>query len=288
MKNTIIGVDIGGSHITACMVNVRDMQVLQHTYVRNHIDPSQSQDNIIQAWAKIIKDCNDLYHEKVDHIGIAMPGPFDYEQGISYIQGLHKYESLYGQNVKVLLANALHILPGDIRMMNDASAFLAGEANAGAGKDCHNLVGLTLGTGLGSAIHQDEKFEDGELWALPFRESRAEEYLSSRWFVATHRNRTNETVKGVKELAEKAAHDEAIMQLFKDFGATLGEVLVTRFHHHFPERIVVGGNIAHAWNLFVDESRQWLHKNGHSCELVKATLGEKAALIGAACLWLHH
>ncbi len=32
----------------------------------------------------------------VGYIGIAMPGPFDYEQGISQITGLHKFESSTG------------------------------------------------------------------------------------------------------------------------------------------------------------------------------------------------
>ena len=286
MKDAVIGIDIGGSHITACVVNIHDKQVLQHTYVRDHIDPSQSPENIIEAWAKIISDCGNKHQEKMEHIGIAMPGPFDYEKGISYIQGLHKYESLYGLNVKALLAEALHISTEHIRMMNDASAFLAGEANAGAGKNCNHLVGLTLGTGLGSSIYDGEKFEDCELWRFPFRESRAEEYVLSRWFVSTHRNRTKETVTGVKELAVKAETDEKVMEMFKAFGATLGEVLVSRFHQSFPEKIVIGGNIANAWDLFINESRQWLQKHGHNCTLVKATLGEQAALIGAACLWL--
>ncbi|HRP57404.1 hypothetical protein, partial [Agriterribacter sp.] len=65
-------------------------------------------------------------------MGIAMPGPFDYEKGISYITGLHKYEYLYGLNVKELLAAELNIPLGNIRMMNDAAAYLAGELKAGA------------------------------------------------------------------------------------------------------------------------------------------------------------
>ena len=37
--------------------------------------------------------------ENVKGIGFAMPGPFDYVKGICYIQGVAKYENLYGINV---------------------------------------------------------------------------------------------------------------------------------------------------------------------------------------------
>ena len=86
-----------------------------------------------------------------------MPGPFDYEEGVSLITGLHKFESLYGLNVKELLAASLHIVPGMIQMNNDAICYLAGERKAGAVKDGSYVAGLTLGTGLGSAIYRNER-----------------------------------------------------------------------------------------------------------------------------------
>ena len=39
--------------------------------------------------------------EKLNGIGIAMPGPFDYEKGISLMR--HKFEPLYAQDVKSFL-----------------------------------------------------------------------------------------------------------------------------------------------------------------------------------------
>ena len=68
-------------------------------------------------------------------IGIAMPGPFDYENGICYIKGLDKYESLFNLNVKEMLAQQLNIERSDIYMMNDASCFLKGEVFGGVAKE---------------------------------------------------------------------------------------------------------------------------------------------------------
>ena len=90
---------------------------------------------------------------------------------------------------------------------------------------------------------------------------------------------------GVKELAAIAGNDAIAMKLFEEFGYTLGEVLKDRFPGHFPERIVVGGNIAKAWHLFKSYCEEALRRHTLSCMLAPAQLGENAALIGAAYLW---
>lgn len=285
MDNLIIGVDIGGTHITACMVNTDTGQIIEGACVRGEIDPLQNKAHVICSWAKTIAACAKQHGSSIDCVGIAMPGPFDYEKGISRITGLHKYECLYGLNVKELLSAELGITSGSIRMMNDATAYLAGELKTGAGKGCDHIVGITLGTGLGSAMHEHGIFQEGDLWCFPFRQSRAEEFLSSRWFVTEYAKRKKENVTGVKELASIAHEDAIAGKLFEEFGYTLGEVLKDRFSGHFPERIVIGGNIAKAWDLFKPFCEEVLRQHAPACKLKPAQLGENAALIGAAYLW---
>src|SRR5690606_4374061 len=117
------------------------------------------------------------------HIGIAMPGPYDYENGISLISEQGKMKSLYGLSVKNLLADALRIPPAQIQFTNDAESFLKGEVFAGVGKGFSNTLGLTLGTGLGSAIHVEDVVKDAKLWTAPFRDGIAEDYLGTDWFI---------------------------------------------------------------------------------------------------------
>lgn len=284
-KKTVLGVDIGGTHITACAVNINTATIAENSTIRADIDPLQHKEHVIQSWAKAIAECAARLNESPQQIGIAMPGPFDYEKGISLITGLHKYECLYGLNVKELLAGALQIPAANIRMMNDATAFLAGETKAWAGTDCRHLVGITLGTGLGSAMYENGCFEDGDLWNFPFRDSRAEEYLCSRWFTSIYGQRTAKKISGARELALLAQSDDGAVEIFTEFGYTLAEVLIKRFSTHFPERIVIGGNIAKAWDLFHPYCSAHLLQSGFDCEIVPARLGEDAALIGAASLW---
>lgn len=285
IKNPVVGVDIGGTHITACIVDIDKAMIVEGTNVRASIDPLQDKDHVIRSWTDVIAACATQFSIAPRHIGIAMPGPFDYEEGISLITGLHKYECLYGLNVKELLGNALQLPVTNIRMMNDATAFLAGETKAWAGKGCRHVVGITLGTGLGSAIYINGFFEDGDLWSFPFRDSRAEEYLCSRWFTGTYGKRATKTISGARELAALAQHDALAHGIFTEFGHTLAEVLIKRFSTRFPERIVIGGNIARAWELFHPHCAAHLLQSGFDCELVPARLGEDAALIGAAFLW---
>ncbi|HRP57405.1 hypothetical protein [Agriterribacter sp.] len=50
MNNLITGVDIGGTHITACMVDTCAGQTIEGTCVRGAIDPLQSMEHVIRSW----------------------------------------------------------------------------------------------------------------------------------------------------------------------------------------------------------------------------------------------
>src|SRR6187397_1253508 len=141
--NMVLGVDIGGSHITAGLIDMETRTLRTDSIKRRKVNSADTAENIIAAWASLIKE---ITGSSGVRIGIAMPGPFDYELGVSYIKGLEKYESLYGKNVKDLLAAALDIPAKHIRLKNDAGCFLQGETFAGSAKGYNSAIGLTIGT----------------------------------------------------------------------------------------------------------------------------------------------
>jgi len=281
----VLGIDIGGSHISACMVELNTASFLRETEVHAKVDPSGEAAALISAWAAAIKESFEKAGEPVGYIGIAMPGPFDYEKGISLISGLHKFESLYGLNVKELLAEALKISPDNIRFINDASAFLLGEVKGGAGKGFANAAGVTLGTGLGSAGYFRHVLRDGDLWCTPFKASRAEDYLCSRWVVQEYKKLSGKSISGVKDLMHDDHRDEHAKQVFDVFGRHLGEVLLMKYPPGVQDVVVIGGNIAKAWDCFVPVAQQYFQSQGATMNLQPALLGEDAAIMGAACLW---
>jgi glucokinase len=284
MNEKVIGVDIGGSHISAAVVDLLHRSIVEDSLVRKHINSKESAEQILNSWAEVIEQLFSKYPFISKKIGIAMPGPFDYEKGICLIKGVDKYESLFNVNVKNSLAQRLKLAEESIVFMNDARCFLEGERFGGAAAGCDNVLGITLGTGLGSArFHSGQTFE-GDLYFAPFKDGVAEDYISSRWFLKKYKEITGRVAKNVKELSEKISQEPEIKILFDEFGRNLGEVLFSYAQKFSYETLVIGGNIANAWELFFAETKTILDKLP-AVTIKKAALGEDSALIGAASLW---
>lgn len=271
----ILGADIGGSHITAAVVDVAGRVLLQDTYIREHLDTNGSVGQIIDIWTAVIQKSIALSGKQITKIGLALPGPFDYEQGISYIKDQGKYDNLYDINVKDKLAEALDISPKDIFFDNDAACFLRGEIFSGNAEDGVNLLGLTLGTGLGSVVSVNGKVSDAELWSSSLRDGIAEDYLSTRWFVKKYYDLTGRSVKDVRQICEIAT-DENLKTIFFDFGNNLKDFLQVQINKFAPQQIIIGGNITKASAHFMPIIQTL------TVPIKIASLGEDSALMGAA------
>ena len=286
MKDPVVlGVDIGGSHLTAALVNGNTKEFVAGSNTRIRVNSSGRAAEILNTWSSVINDIFKKYSVTQRRIGIAMPGPFDYENGISLIKGLDKYESLYKLNVKELLAQQVHILPSGIRMMNDAACFLRGEVYHGAAQGYDHVIGITLGTGTGTAIHHQGVTEDANLGPSHFMDSIADEYFSTRWFVKQYAERSGNTVKDVKALSELYAAEGNVKEIFSEFAKNLTIFLEEFVRKEKPEIIVMGGNIAQCSDLFLVDLERELKSAGVTIPIVKAQLGEDAAILGAASLF---
>ncbi|MEO6637791.1 MAG: hypothetical protein ABIN25_05920, partial [Ginsengibacter sp.] len=91
----VTGVDIGGSHITAGIVDLKSRRLAKDSLIRRHVNSKGSAEEILDAWAKVIGQLFSSYPFIQKKVGIAMPGPFDYKKGISLVQGVDKFESLF-------------------------------------------------------------------------------------------------------------------------------------------------------------------------------------------------
>ncbi len=283
--NKVIGVDIGGSHITAGLVNLATHSLEEKNIVRKKVDSRGEKGEILDTWTACIRKVLEKSGE-AHRIGIAMPGPFDYEGGISWIIDQEKFKTLYGVNVKLLLAKSLGISEELIRFENDAACFLQGEVCCGAGVGVNKAIGLTLGTGLGSSCYSGGFAKDAALWSSPFRGQILEDFVSTRWFIKTYKEITGKSIHGVKELAEDDENREVVREIFHQFGQNLGGFLEKFIEKEQPEIIILGGNISRAAPLFLPFLQQKLDKKGISVPIKISQLGEKAALMGAAHRWI--
>ena len=283
---TVLGADIGGSHITAALVDLETKSVLPETQVRAHVNAQGTVQEVLDTWVAVLEKAMGNRSAAETKLAISMPGPFDYEQGICLFQNQNKYDCLYGLNVKELLASKLGCATDNIKLVNDAGCFLRGEVFGGAARDAASAIGLTLGTGLGSATLQNGIAGDADLWRAPFRDGIAEDYLSTRAVVQTYERLSGKKVTGVKELAALCPHDADAREAFQEFAENLARFLAPYLRELVPEVVVIGGNIANAWDLFVPATVRMLASRGFFVPLKKAVLAEEAALIGAASYWL--
>lgn len=287
MSNLVLGADIGGTHITAALVDLKERIILKETQVRQHVNAHGTADEIINAWVQVMeKTFNFMPSSR--KIGIAMPNPVDYEKGISYIKGIDKFDSLYGINIKERLAAPLGISVSDILMKNDAGCFLQGEVFGGAARGFKKSIGLTLGTGIGTAWSVEDVAEDADLWHTPFKGKIVEDFISSRWFTRRYQEHTGQTVKGVRELVELYPTNEAVKAVFAEFVENFTEFLISFYERYTPEVIIMGGNIMHSADVFLPSVKANLERASINIPIKRAVLGEEAAILGSASCWMNN
>jgi glucokinase len=279
----ILTADIGGSHITVGICDLENYGIVNQSLTRADVNSKGSITDILTSWTDVfqavLKRNSDL---QVSGLSVAMPGPFNYEKGISYIKGLSKYEALYGMNIKQYLADLLKLDPEFVRFRNDAESTIAGEVLAGAGKDYQRVMGITLGTGFGSAHSENKITKDLNLGSEPYKETIADDYLSTRWFLKRYHELTGMSLTGgVKELSELATKSTLARDIFKEFASNMNDFLSGPVKQLNPEVLLICGNIAKASKFFLP----YLTKGLNSVTIKLAQLDENAPLIGAAALF---
>lgn len=280
-QSYILTADIGGSHITTAICNANNFSVEESSMTRIAVDSNASSMDIMSKWTSALHLAVKKSSFIVTGVGIAMPGPFDYQNGISYIRGLHKFESIYGMDIKSAFVDSLGLNGSDIRFRNDAESIVAGEAVAGAGYGHTKVAGVTLGTGFGSAYCACGISRDLNYCSFPYKESIADDYFSSRWFQKRYLELTGEHIANVKELIAKMPNDANIGCLFDEFSFNMADFLRQHLYELSPDVLVLCGNITKAYRYFLPQLRKHLP----DLNIQVAMLGETASLIGAAALF---
>lgn len=302
MKHLAIGADIGGSHITCQLMDLQKNRPVEGSEVRIPVDSHAAGNEILEKWSgSLEKAAGPVGFGSICGIGFAMPGPFDYRNGIALFRDVHKFDHLYGINIREAIRKRLG-LPENfpIRFLNDASCFAIGEAWLGEASGYERIIALTLGTGFGTTFIKkglpvagvDGIPEDGFLYREPFLEGVADDYFSTRWFIKKYQEKTGRQISGVRALALKYNTDSVARELFKNFGASLGTFLAPWVARFRAECIVMGGNITKSHLLFQKEMEKFIGKNGMNVKIYPSGLDETAALFGSAKLcennFYHH
>ncbi|MGY0408020.1 MAG: ROK family protein [Polaribacter sp.] len=293
MKNQIaIGVDVGGSHISCALVDLKSLKIIPKTKHSVKVNNKASKEDILLNWSKAInKTLENSSLDETVHIGFAMPGPFQYKTGIAMFEGNDKYENLYNVSIPESLNGFLTSSKAAFRFLNDATAFGVGVSAMGKAKNFSKTIAVTLGTGFGSAfirdgipqVNSNEVPEGGCLWNEPYKNGIGDDYFSTRWCIKRYFEISSKQVTGVKEIAE--ANDENSKIVFTEFGENMAEFMIPFLQKYQPDLIILGGNISLASEFFLPTLKQKMKEAGLKTAFEISTLMEDAAIIGSAKLF---
>jgi glucokinase len=192
---------------------------------------------------------------------------------------------LNGCNLKTLIASTIGL---PVEVENDANCFALAEARFGAGRGAQHLVGVTIGTGVGSGVivggrvHRGANGAAGEVYRIPLREHYLEYYLSGMG-IARNCEAAGEVARDGAHVAALArAGNAAALAAWKTFAADLHFLCECIIALVDPQVIVIGGSLAQARDLFDAELARLLGERPN--RIAYAELGTAAGVIGAAAL----
>ncbi len=285
MSNSIIvGAAIEDSYISAGLVNLETRQLIDSTLRRKKVNPQGEITDIITNWSNVLNEVISLLPSGEKRIGMGVPGPCDYESGFFLNNNRNRYGSLYRLNLKELLADHVGVNQESNRLINDAACFFQGEVFGGAIRGYKKSFGITLGVGLGSARYVNGKVEDANLWKMPFKDSIAEDYLSVRWLINGFKTLSGIEVTDLVEM-KRFAPDARVQQVFDEFADNLSEFLVEIIRKENPEVVLIGGQMESSNRFFFARVVEGVLAQGIKTPVMKAILGERASVIGAASVW---
>lgn len=261
MKKCYLMMDVGG---TGIKVNSLDSSG-NLIFDENKQYPSKSdgsKETILENFKLILLTNYDVLSEmryEINGIGIAFPGPFDYENGTSLIKGLRKYDSIYGVNLKIEIDNWLqetYNLTVPIVFENDATAFGLGEFYNSEEKI--RGIGITLGTGCGSSFIENNQIcrsgcglnNQGMIYDARFKNSVIDDFLSAKGLSFVQETLGEVSLSGADLFLLASNNDPKACYIFKKFGELIGEALQPFVESFCPDELVFGGEISGSYHYF--------------------------------------
>ncbi len=283
----ILVYDVGGSHVSSAICRAGGFQL--GTVVTAPHPKELSSSAFLDQIERLGREAANGTHAPAG-AALAFPGPFDYSIGVSLMR--HKLPYLYGVDLRKGIAERFGWDPLQVTFVNDASAFLLGESSSGAAKGFIRAVGLTLGTGLGSAFAVNGRLVSegagvpagGEIWNLPYNGGMIEDAVSSRAIRLAYRRLTGREQEVIL-LAHLAGEDPEACIAFEEFGKNLGRAMRATLADFAPQVVVLGGGICRSAELFLPSACREVE--GLNLHIRISELFERAALVGAAAAWFN-
>lgn len=288
-------VDVGGTSLKYALVDLRGQITGSYPKSRS-INSKGDREEILKSFIDVFREMFEhARNESMKPLGIScgVPGPFDYERGISLIKGLDKYSEIYGVNLKNEFRNRLNLSKKfPVLFEEDSAVFLRGEAMFGAAKNYNNIIGITLGTGFGSAFMKKGRIvRSGPgipplawIGGIPYGEGIFDDYASKRGIEKIYKKMCNKNL-GVKEIAiEARSGNYCAKEVFENLGELIGSFMRPIVSDFDADCLLMGGQISNAFDLFEHSLKKELFKSKKDLDIRKASDLDRSPILGAASL----
>ena len=276
-NETVIGIDIGGTNIRGGLVN----ENMLSTITSCKVNATGSVEDVLQ---QLFSLTDELINNSVTTIGIGIPGLVDIERGIVFdVVNIPSWKEVPLQK----LMQDRYKIP--VLINNDANCFALGEFHFGKGKDCNSMVGLTIGTGLGSGLILNKKLYvgkncgAGEFGMIDYLDKYVEYYASGQYFTNVYQT------DGEAVFKKACGGDTNALRMYEEMGAHLGNAIKIILYSLDVELIILGGSVRFAYPYFSKTMWQQIktlafQKSANSLRIEISEL-ENSGILGAASLY---
>jgi glucokinase len=290
----VVGVDIGGTTTQVVLCTAR-LDVLDRTEV-----PTPAREGgtaMLDAALSALRLLLDRTPARLLGVGVGAAGLVDVRAGRILVAS-DSFRDWAGFEVTAGVQQALGV---PAFLDNDVNAFLRGEVEKGAVAGEDNVLGMTLGTGVGGALWLNGALYDGprgaagEIGHVPgFGElpctcggrGHLETLASGRSIAARYEERTGlaRTARDVAEAARLGDPDAGAV--YAAVGRGVARALLITAGLLDVTTCVIGGGVSRSWALVEAAVQETLALeppvSGHPVRVLPALLGGDAVAIGAA------
>jgi glucokinase len=299
-----IAVDLGGTHIRAASFTLDSTTPISHHRTRSHAAEPGVYDRLVEA-------IQTVWQEDVSAIGIASPGPLDpYTGTILATPNIPEWRNF------PLAPNLSNRFGAPVYLDNDASLAGLGEWTFGAGRGHHDMVYLTISTGVGGGVISSDRLLQGfhglgaELGHMVIdpdgppcgcgRNGHVESFCSGPAIARFVDERLRAGEKSTLQphpglnpatIADAALQGDALaISAFHRAGYYLGIAVANYLAIFDPSILIFGGGVSQVGDLLFKPFEESLHQHvfhPHYLDdlaIEKAQLGDNAGLLGALAL----
>ncbi|OGF46513.1 MAG: hypothetical protein A2452_01035 [Candidatus Firestonebacteria bacterium RIFOXYC2_FULL_39_67] len=305
-SNFCIGVDLGATHVTCAMVDMRGSVLYKDEC---EVSLNESKESVIKKIIFLIEKCSRNTKKKyIRGIGMGLPGLFDRKKGVSvHAANLPKWKNVPVRNI---LSNKFD-LPV---YFEDCSRVMAlGEMWYGKCKNIKDFIFLDIGYGIGCGIVNNSELQSGatnsigeighikvELNGKPCGcgSSGCLETVSSGMAIAREYKRRS-GLNGLSRLTAKDvltraySGDATAKRIVSESGKYLGLAISHIINILNPDIVVVGGKLSKSGSVLLKPMKDAVEKYSYSgslkgLKIVNSELGDDAGVLGASALVLRN